>query len=170
MPKRSPKTPSSAAKVPSREEVPGVRGNRHDAGWVPLPKRPRVAPTFEDGLIFETDEGERVVAVLFGPEELKDWHFILGDRPHTNWFLATDFYTGTLYSVGKDGHVWDLRNQKDGPFTTSQLFSTDTWIILCDGCGVHAFDGPIRHLTTCKRPSARSLAPRTQNRQLPRVP
>jgi hypothetical protein len=153
--------------VPSREEVPGSRGHKHDVAWEPAPPRPRPTPKFAEGLIFETDSGERVASIRFTPDEVKDWHFILGDRPHTNWFLASDFHTGTLYSVGTDGTVYDLRNQKLGAFTTSQIDSTDEWISLCNGCGVHSLSGPIQHLSTCKRPSARSLAPRRRKRTLP---
>lgn len=158
--------------MPTRNEVPGSRGVAHDGvAFVAAGLRPRAAPAFADGLILENDDGELLAAVLMTPEEIKDWHFIMGDRPHTNWFLASDFHTGTLYSVAPDGTLFDLRHQKVGPFTTAELASRDEWILLCDGCGVHSFGGPIRHLPACSGPSARSLAPRTRARKrLPGVP
>lgn len=94
----------------------------------PPPSPPDPDKLFEDGLIFVNEDNEQMCSIKFTPNELKEWRFLMSGRPHTAWFLATDFYEGTIYSVGKDGSVYDLRNQKVGSFTTSQLDATDEWI------------------------------------------
>jgi hypothetical protein len=113
--------------------------------------------------MFDADTGELVYSLKYDKMPASKWHLLADARPYTDWFLASDFYAGTIYAVAEDGTIFDLRKQQPAPFTTRELTPKgDDYVDVCDKCGVHSFAGPIQHQQHCSRARTKAAAPPRQ--------